>query len=259
LPKRATVINRLGRRRSDRFAIISAQPSQPWLVSYSSFRAGFRAEPVLSGAAAVLLASFEQCPKYARITIGQRDRSDIRATPGFQPAYRNTAWILAPLDRAYRRASSINEQRALLAIAALADTQENIPPTTGMLARYQAQPGAQFPATLELMGVTHCRNQCGRSQGPNPFHFGQTLTTFILPKHARHFQVTLMDALIQVLKPRGHLAQHFAQQAAQLDFSIIEKVRQLAAQGCEAFAHHDPVLAEQAADSLASAVHHLIS
>ena len=56
----------------------------------------------------------------------------------------------------------MNEQRAQIAIAALADAQEHISPTTGMLARDQAQPGAKFASAFELVGITHCRNQCSR-------------------------------------------------------------------------------------------------
>jgi hypothetical protein len=78
----------------------------------------------------------------------ERDGSDIRTTPGFQPAYRNAAWILTSLDHAYCEASSVNEQGTQVAIAALADTQEYIAATAGMLTRHQAKPGAEFTAVF---------------------------------------------------------------------------------------------------------------
>lgn len=56
-----------------------------------------------------------------------------------------------------------------------------------------------------------------------------------------------MDALVQMFEPLGHLAEYLAEEAAQLDFFIIEQTH-LAAQGCDAFSYHDSVFTKQAMD-----------
>ena len=80
----------------------------------------------------------------------------------------------------------MNEQRAQIAVATLADTQEHIATTAGMLTRDQAEPGAEFTPVFEFVRVAYGGDQRGRDQRSNPFNLGQTRTALVLAKPALH-------------------------------------------------------------------------
>ena len=65
----------------------------------------------------------EQSPQHARVLIGQCHRRDIRPAPFSNCSYPPAARIALARGEAQRRARSVDQQGAQVAVAALADPE----------------------------------------------------------------------------------------------------------------------------------------
>jgi hypothetical protein len=107
--------------------------------------------------------------------VYERNSSDVGTVPHLKPVYSNAAVIPPTLNHAHRGKSSVNEQGAQVAVSPLADAQKHIATSAGVLARYEAQPGAQFSSVPEFMCIADGSDQRSCDQRTDTFNPGQTL------------------------------------------------------------------------------------
>jgi hypothetical protein len=117
-----------------------------------------------------------------------------------------------------------------------------------MLAGHEAQPGAEFSPVFEFVCIAHGGEQCSCDQRTDTFNPGQTLTALVLSENMFDLEVVVANALVYEIESFGHLAEHFAEKAAQLLFMILEYQRQLPAQGSNTLRNYNSILTEQATD-----------
>jgi hypothetical protein len=75
---------------------------------------------------------------------------------------------------------TVNQQRAQVTIATLADPEQHRAATTGAMAGNQSEIGCQFAFAFELGGIADRSHQCGRDQRTHAFQFSQPRAAFIL-------------------------------------------------------------------------------
>ena len=118
------------------------------------------------------MAGAEQRPGHAGFLFATAT-ADVGSTTGFERA---------SFGVAQRGARAIDQQHAQITVATLADAQEDVATTAGLLAWNQAKPGAEFTPAAELPRVAYRRDQRGRDQRPDALDLGQTLAALILFK-----------------------------------------------------------------------------
>src|SRR6266852_8886584 len=103
---------------------------------------------------AVTCAAAEQGPHHSRVVVGQCDRSHVGPAPGAKPRRPGGARMSAAAAMAIQqRARAMDEQRAQVAIAVLADAEQHGLAARGMLARREPEIRAQFAAAFELARI----------------------------------------------------------------------------------------------------------
>ena len=83
-----------------------------------------------------------------------------------------------------------------------------------MLARYQAQPRAEFASVPEFVCVADGSHQCSCDQHADSFNPGKTLTPLVLAKDTFDLEIVLTNALVHEPESFGHLVEHLAEEAA---------------------------------------------
>src|SRR5208282_5062778 len=97
----------------------------------------------------IALVSVEKRPQHSGVLVRQCYCRHIRPTTKLEPGSPHRARPALPLDPVEGRAGTVNQQRAQVAIAALADPQQHRAPTAGAMAWHQSEIGRQFAAALE--------------------------------------------------------------------------------------------------------------
>src|ERR1700719_2355732 len=165
--------SRVSKRRSDRFAIRSYSPLATIGGEFLVLQLGSFGQEQFSlarplnhrwrdarencsgrGGRAIARAAAEQRPQHPRVVIGERDRSHVGPAPGAKPRRPRRARMRAAAAIAIQqRARAMDQQGAQVAIAMLADPEQDGLAARGVLARSKSQVGAQFAPALELARI----------------------------------------------------------------------------------------------------------
>src|ERR1700682_5940290 len=158
---------------SDRFAInIARQPSQPLAVTpVPDFLPSSCGRSVQRWPYPIGVTARQQRPQYSRVLVGQGHRRHVRAASELKPAQPDTACVAFALGHPCGGSCPVDEQRAQVTIAALADAKQYRAVAAGVLARHQPQPGAELAAVGELPRITDRPDHSRRHQRTDAFDF----------------------------------------------------------------------------------------
>jgi hypothetical protein len=111
----------------------------------------------------------------------------------------NPSTARIPLGSSPRNDSSraMNEERAHITIATLANAEQFVFATTGVLPRHEAEPGSQMTSILKGTRIGDGRDDGGSGQWPHSFNRSQSLAAFITGTLAFEFVVNSGHAGIQ--------------------------------------------------------------
>gem|GEM_PF-4691453 len=96
----------------------------------------------------------------------------------------------------------MDEQLPEVAIAPLADPQQQRLATRRVLPGYQASPRRELAPILQCGGFPDGGDQRGRGSGADPRQLRQPVTRFMALKHTLNLRIGLPEALIQGLEFR---------------------------------------------------------
>ena len=128
-----------------------------------------------SRSSAIRLATGQHGPDDPSVLVGDRDRRAVIAAPLAKLVDPHTSRVGFSHCRADNCARTMYEKCPQVLIATLCDTRHHFAIATRMLAWYQAQPGCQVAAVLEVGAVADRRYHCGRRLRPDSPDLGNPL------------------------------------------------------------------------------------
>src|ERR1700688_1025976 len=114
---------------------------------------GTRGKTALLRGGAIACAAAEQGPQHPRVVVGERDRRHVGPAPGAKPRRPRRARMSAAVIAIQQRARAMDEQRAQVAIAVLADAEHHGLAARRMLARSEPEVRAQLASAFELARI----------------------------------------------------------------------------------------------------------
>src|SRR5580658_9086374 len=231
---------------SDRFAInIAKPPSKPLAgTPVLDFLPSGRGRSVQRWPHPIAVATREQRPHHSCVLVGQGHDRIIGPASELKPAQPDATRVAFALGHACGSACPVDEQRAQVTIAALADAEQHRALAAGALARHQPQPGAELAAVGERPRTTDRRDHSRRHQRTDAFDFNQPPTPFVLLANARDPLVVLPQTVVEHPQPLGHLAQKLAQQPTQAIALVLQDHRQSNAQPRDRLCHYYSALTQ---------------
>ena len=91
----------------------------------------------------------------------------------------------------------MNQKRAHVAIAALADSEQHSSLAATVLTWHQSEPSAQRAPSFELPSITYRRNRCLRDQRTHALHPNQAAPAFVGLAEPRDPLVVAQDLLVE--------------------------------------------------------------
>ena len=128
--------------------------------------------------------------------VGQRHRCNLYTLSFLQDPGPGQLAIRPVLASGHRRHGALHQQRPDIGITALADPQQSRLATGRILARYQPQPGGQFPAIFKVVGITNGGYQYRGDSWADTRYLHQALTDGVLVSHSLDLQVSLFDLAV---------------------------------------------------------------
>lgn len=127
-----------------------------------------------------------------------------------------------------------------------ADPEQMATVSTGTVPRYEAEPGGQMTAILELLGIPYGGDQGRGGFGADPFHLRDPLTGLAVLKHARDSVVKVGDAEINFPPELIEIRQRFSEKRCQAIIGIRQDLGNHAASPAGTLAEGAPVKAKTA-------------
>jgi integrase len=106
-------------------------------------------------------------PRHPRHLVGQRHDDHVAVRSGQKRLEPAPPGIAAPRQMRQRRPGAVDQQGAQMLVAAIGDAEQALLAAGRMLARRQAQPGRQVPASGERRCSSHRRHQGRRIERPD--------------------------------------------------------------------------------------------
>jgi len=128
-----------------------------------------------------------------------------------------------------------------------ADPEQMATVSTGAVPRYEAEPGGQMTAILELLGIPHGGDQGRGGFGADPFYLGDLLTGLALLKHARDPLIKVGNAQINLTPGLIEVRQAFPEKESQAIIGILQDLKNHAPSPAGTFAEGDAAVEQQAA------------
>ena len=105
-----------------------------------------------------MLTAGEQLPQHPGVFVGQRDGGHIGTAFAPQAQGPLTAGVIVASRHVKHRTAAMNQQRAQVAVALFGDRQQHLLAAGGVLARHQAEIGAEGAAVGELPSIADFGN-----------------------------------------------------------------------------------------------------
>ena len=130
--------------------------------------------------------------------------------------------ILAPAGCLQHGPGTEDQQSAQIGITSSGDVPEAGLATGGVLPRYQAKPGGELPAVVELMGTADTGDDRRGSQWPNPAQCLHLLGTLIAAGETSQLAFVLNNALVEY----PHVGLQVTEGARRQRRQLVEQCRQ---------------------------------
>jgi hypothetical protein len=116
----------------------------------------------------------DQGPENARILVGERNASSGCSKSLLFVVDTATAAVGLSLGPINDRSGSMHQQRAQIGVATFADPEQPRLASTGVLSRYQTQPGGKLSSVPKSVAITDGGHYRRGRHGPEASHRGDT-------------------------------------------------------------------------------------
>lgn len=169
----------------------------------------------------VLPVMRQERPDRARVLVGQRHRRHVLVASR-QQLGKPRIGIRFAFGCSQRRPRAVDEQRAQVGIAALADAQKRRLAAGGVLPGHDAQPGRQLPAVLEVAGIPdRGRHRRGRERAETR-NGRQLLAGRVLPMPQLDFGAQLADLAVEFPEVVEQARDEQAEVARQVVLAVLD-------------------------------------
>lgn len=166
-------------------------------------------QPALGGGPELFL-SVQHRPDHPRILVGDRDYRPVRAATlfhGIDPCAEAVGLVLGSPDDG---AGAMDQERAQVLIAALADAHQDASVAARVLSRHESQPGSEMTAVFEVASGADRRDNRGRGLRADATDPRQALAVPVLPEYAIDPAVERHDPGIEFMEEREQAAEDLA-------------------------------------------------
>src|SRR5215471_6177652 len=139
----------------------------------------------------------EQRPSDTCVLRRQCHRSDVLVAPDKQSLEPAISLIRLPLGRVDHRARPVDQERAQVYVAALADpTQRRFAPGA-FVPRHHAEPGRYLPSILEALRIAQRGYQCARADRADAGNCFELAALLVVSMPERDLAFHFPDLLVQ--------------------------------------------------------------
>ena len=118
----------------------------------------------------IRLACGQQCPSKARVLVRHRHGSDVVMSTASQLAQPGAGSVSPCLGQLHQCTAAVDQQRAKVDVAALADAQKLRLATAGVLTRHQPDPRCELPRVLEVARVAGAGHERAGGEGSDSWN-----------------------------------------------------------------------------------------